>query len=52
MFQNLADGRWGVDEGDDLQPAAAVRTDQRVDLVYFLNQPGPGPAASAMIPKN
>ena len=33
MLQDPADGHGCVDEGDDLQPAAAIGADQRVDLV-------------------
>jgi hypothetical protein len=36
MLQDPADGRGGVDEGDDLEPAAAIGADQRVDLVGSL----------------
>jgi hypothetical protein len=46
MLQDFADSLRGVDEGDDFQPAATVGADQGGDLVDFLNQPGPGPAAS------
>jgi len=45
MLQDLSDSLWRVDEGDDFQPATAVGADQGVDLVHFLNQPGPAAAA-------
>ena len=45
MLQDPADSLRRLDEGDDLRAAAAIGAGQGIDLVRFLNQPGPGPAA-------
>ena len=41
MGEDVPDDLRVFDEADDAHGALAFRTDQRIDLVYFLNQPCP-----------
>ena len=50
MFEDVPDHRRVFDAADDPHGPLTLRTDQRIDLVYFLNKPRPGPPERLFIP--
>jgi len=49
MFEDGPNDGGVFDAADDAHLAFALRTDQRIDLVYFLYQPRPVPAKGSNI---